>query len=102
MLRHYLRLALRQFRRNARYTAINMLGLALGFASCLALLFYVYDEVNFDRFHNEADQVYRIHRQYQDVQASATVGYPVLPAILDRFRPSALVRGSWITGLSPY
>ncbi len=85
MLRHYLRLALRQFRRNGRYTAINMLGLALGFASCLALLFYIHDEVRFDHFHSDADQVYRIHRQYQDVQASATVGYPVLPAILDRF-----------------
>ena len=85
MLRQNLRLALRYFRRHTRYTLINMLGLALGFASCLALLFYVYDELTFDRFHSEADQIYRIHRQYQDVQASATVGYPVLPAIRDRF-----------------
>jgi len=46
----YLAAALRNLLRNRVYTAINLFGLALGFAAALLIALYVRDELSYDRF----------------------------------------------------
>jgi putative ABC transport system permease protein len=46
------------------FSLINILGLAMGIASCLVILFWVEDELNYDRFHNHADRIYRLERKW--------------------------------------
>lgn len=60
MLLNYLKIALRTFKRQAGYTGINIVGLAIGLAACLFIGLYVRHELSFDRFHAHADQTYRI------------------------------------------
>lgn len=56
---YFLRLSIRYlFRKNLVYTLINIVGLAIGFASFLVAILYSADELSFDDFH--ADQVYRL------------------------------------------
>ena len=62
MLKNYLKIALRTLGRYRGYTSINVGGLALGMACCLLIMLYVRDELSFDRFHDKADQIYRIER----------------------------------------
>ena len=41
---------------------IKLSGLALGIACCLVLFLYVQHELSFDRFHEKADHIYRVHQ----------------------------------------
>ncbi|SDL28931.1 putative ABC transport system permease protein [Catalinimonas alkaloidigena] len=68
MFKNLLKVALRNLRRERGYTAINVLGLTLGIASALFILLYVVDELSFDRFHANADRIYRVatHIKEQD------------------------------------
>ena len=59
MLKSYARIAYRTLNRHKGYTAINVLGLAVGMAACLLIGLYVQDEVSYDRFHPKADRIYR-------------------------------------------
>ncbi len=60
MLKNYFLIALRNLRKHRFYTAINILGLAIGIASCLIIVLYVKDELSFDRHHEGADRIYRV------------------------------------------
>lgn len=61
MFRNYLKIALRNLWKNKGYSAINIIGLAVGLATCLLILLYVWDELSFDKFHAKADRIYRIN-----------------------------------------
>jgi putative ABC transport system permease protein len=45
MIRNYIKTAVRTLTKNKGFTAINVLGLALGLAACLLIVFYVFDEL---------------------------------------------------------
>lgn len=66
MLKNYLTIAFRHLMRNKIYSAINILGLAVGIACCLVILLYVNDELSYDTFHKDGDQIYRmaLNRKY--------------------------------------
>ncbi len=60
MLKNYFKIALRHLFREKIFSLINISGLAIGFA-CTALMFlWVTDELNFDDFHNNKNQIYRV------------------------------------------
>ena len=60
MLKNYLKIALRNLRRQPGYAVINVVGLAVGLACFLLIVLYVQDERRFDRFHEKADRLYRV------------------------------------------
>ncbi|MCG8606906.1 ABC transporter permease, partial [bacterium] len=60
MLKHYIKIASRNLRRNGGYTFLNATGLAIGMACCLFILLYVQDELSYDRFHVKGERIYRI------------------------------------------
>ncbi|MDB6009542.1 MAG: transporter permease, partial [Gammaproteobacteria bacterium] len=60
MLRNYLAAALRNLFRNRAYAAINICGLALGFAAVILIALFVRDEYSFDRFFPASDRVYLV------------------------------------------
>ena len=60
MLKNYMMVALRTLRRQKGYAAINIVGLAVGLACCLLIGVYVYHEATYDRFHQNADRIYRL------------------------------------------
>lgn len=53
--------AFRSLMKNKGFTLINVLGLALGLAVCLLIVFYVVDELNYDTYNSKADRIYRIN-----------------------------------------
>ncbi len=62
MLINYIKIACRNLFRQKGYSAINILGLTLGLATALFIFLWVYDEVSFDRFHSNLDQIYRVEQ----------------------------------------
>jgi putative ABC transport system permease protein len=61
MIRNYIKTAVRTLTKNKGFTAINVLGLALGLAACLLIVFYVFDELSYDRFNIKADRIFRVN-----------------------------------------
>ncbi|SEM56877.1 putative ABC transport system permease protein [Mucilaginibacter gossypiicola] len=61
MFRNYLKTAFRTLRKNVGFTVINILGLALGLATCLMIVLYVADELSYDRFNDKANRTYRVN-----------------------------------------
>ncbi|MEM6647152.1 MAG: ABC transporter permease [Bacteroidota bacterium] len=61
MFKTYLIIALRHLKRHLGYSAINILGLAVGLAACLLIGLFVAQKLAYDRFHPDADRIYRVY-----------------------------------------
>ncbi len=66
MINNYLKIAWRNLIRNKNYSVINILGLAVGLACFMLIMLYVQDELGYDDFHENGDQIYRmaLERKY--------------------------------------
>ena len=63
MLKNYLTLTLRRLRRHKGYTFINIAGLAIGIAACLLIGLFLQHELSYDRYHANADRLFRVVHQ---------------------------------------
>jgi putative ABC transport system permease protein len=59
----YVKIALRKIKRHKGFSLINIAGLAIGMAACILILIWVQDELSYDRFHKNADQIFRINTE---------------------------------------
>lgn len=60
MFRNYLKIALRNIFKHKAYSVINITGLSVGITCCLLIFGYVNNETSYDRFHKNADRIYRL------------------------------------------
>ncbi|GHM98747.1 ABC transporter permease [Cytophagales bacterium WSM2-2] len=60
MFKNYFTVALRNLVKHKFFSVINIFGLTVGIASCLLIFIYVTDEVSYDKFHVNAENIYRI------------------------------------------
>ncbi len=60
MIRSYLKIALRTFKRNQLISAINLFGLTFGLAVAALIVLYVQNELTYDVYHKDSEQIYRI------------------------------------------
>ncbi len=58
MFSNYLKITLRNIRRHKAYSFINIAGLALGIACCVLIMLWVQDELSYDRFHENVEDLY--------------------------------------------
>ncbi|MFK7843986.1 MAG: ABC transporter permease [Rhodothermales bacterium] len=65
MLKSYLKIAFRFLKRHKAYAFINISGFAVGMASCLLIFMLIKHEWSYDRFHENADHIYRTSIAYQ-------------------------------------
>src|SRR5690606_14384750 len=57
----YLKIAWRNLIKNKTFSFINIFGLAIGLSSFMLIALYVVDEKSYDKFHDNAADIYRIH-----------------------------------------
>ena len=61
MFKNYLKVALRNLWKNKTFSALNIVGLAIGLGCFLLIALYVLDELSYDRYPNRAGDIYRIN-----------------------------------------
>jgi len=96
MFKNYLKIAFRNHVKNKAYAFISIFGLAIGMAVCILLMLYVQHELSYDRFHINADNIYRLcnpEHPYHSPQ-TAKILADNLPEIKNYAR--ILVRGEQI------
>ena len=60
MIKNYFLIAFRNIRKNIGFSLINILGLSIGITATLLILLWVQDELSFDRFHENAKNLYQV------------------------------------------
>jgi len=60
MFKNYFKIAFRNLSRNRAFSFINIFGLAVGLATCLLILLYIFDESRYDQHHKNVDRLFRI------------------------------------------
>jgi len=60
MIKNYFVITWRNIKRNKGFSFINITGLAVGMAACLLILLWVRDELGFNRFHENVDNIYLV------------------------------------------
>ena len=80
----------RLVKRNPTYTAINYIGLVVGFGCVVFIAFWIKNELSYDKFHQNADNIYRVHRYFYDANGTENlhlqyVAPPISPLLKDEF-----------------
>jgi putative ABC transport system permease protein len=60
MFKNYFKTAFRNLSRNKIYSFINISGLSIGLACAMLIMLYVKDEVSFDKYHKNINNIYRV------------------------------------------
>lgn len=60
MIKNYFKIAWRNLLKNKTFSLINIAGLSIGLACTMLILLYVKDEISFDKFHKNVNNIYRI------------------------------------------
>ncbi len=88
MFKSYLKIALRNIRRQKAFSIINITGLAIGMACCILILLWVQDELDYDTFHSEENRIYRLIKQDPDakgITGGSTLPYALVPLLKNEF-----------------
>jgi len=63
MIKNYTKITFRNLKKHKFYSFISITGLAIGIACCLIIFLWVQNELGYDRFHENAGDLYRIYQE---------------------------------------
>src|SRR5215831_12804728 len=92
MLRNYIKIAFRNLRKYKFISFINLFGLTMGLTCCLLILAYIVNELSFDRYNKQAENIYRVTRTFRNPDTKAislqlsTVAPPFGPLLKNDFK----------------
>lgn len=76
MLSNYLKIAFRNLLRNKAYSLINIGGLTVGLACSVLIFLFIQDELSFDKFHQDYEQIYQLKANKQIGEFKAYMDFP--------------------------
>lgn len=88
MVKNFFKIAIRNLLKYKTYTFINIAGFAVGLASCIVILLYISYELSYDKFHDKAENIYRVTAKGKVANNEfnlAVIGPPVAKALLNDF-----------------
>jgi putative ABC transport system permease protein len=87
MLKNYFKIAFRNLVKNRAYSFLNIAGLAVGMAGVMIITLYVRDELSYDRYHTNADRIYRVTISTEAAEMPSWIGTPAPlgPAFKQKF-----------------
>jgi putative ABC transport system permease protein len=62
MFLNFMKTAMRNLVKNKMFAFVNIIGLAVGLAASIMIAMWVFDELSYDRFHENSDRIYRVER----------------------------------------
>lgn len=71
MFKNYFKTSVRSIARNKLFSAINIIGLAISMSVCLLMISFISELLSYDKFHENADRVYRLKTDNQYLQSDS-------------------------------
>ncbi|MEJ7586264.1 MAG: ABC transporter permease [Ferruginibacter sp.] len=78
MIKNLLLVAIRNFKRDKGYSLLNIVGLTIGITFSLFLIFYIKDELSYDRYHKKADRIFRVNSYIKEAEKD-TMKWAITP-----------------------
>ena len=85
MIRNYFKIAFRNIIRNKVFASINILGLAVGMACFILITLWIQDELSYDKFHANKDNLYMLTIIHPNDVVDRNVPYALAPRLADEF-----------------
>ncbi len=88
MFSNYLKIALRNIKKQKVFSFINIIGLAVGLACCILMFLWINDELSFDKYHENYNELYRITTKIptsNEVTMTARTANAVGPALVEQY-----------------
>jgi len=79
MFKNYLKIALRTLMHQKVFSSINIVGLAIGLACGILLSLWIFDEISFDKFHENGESLYRVLENQSYSSQSMQVAVTPIP-----------------------
>lgn len=92
MVKNYFKIAWRNLKKNKFISFINLFGLTVGLTCCLLITIYILNELSFDRYNKNADNIYRIERTFLNPETGevslnlGAVAPPFAPLLQNDFK----------------
>ncbi|BFP42846.1 ABC transporter permease [Flavobacteriaceae bacterium GF1] len=75
MYKNYIKTAWRNLKKNVMFSSINILGLGMGIACFTLFLLFALNEFNYNRFHTNADRIYRVYEWTEGIKGRTPQGF---------------------------
>ena len=98
LLSSYLKTAIRNLARHRIYSAINIIGIAIGLAFCILTFLFVHNEWTYDTFHANTERIYRVYIKGRNERVHGVTPGPLGPALREAFPDLQTVRFTSRTG----
>ncbi|MBN1272856.1 MAG: ABC transporter permease [Candidatus Aminicenantes bacterium] len=84
MITHHIKIAARVFKKHKVFSFLNLFGLSVGMACCILIMLWVQDELSYDKFHKNAENIYKIIMRF-DGKWSSETPWAIAPALKNEF-----------------
>ena len=92
MIKNYFKIALRNLMKYKFISFINLFGLTVGLTCCMLILAYIVNELSFDKYNRNANNIYRVTRLFKNPETGApslnlaTIAPPFGPLLENDFK----------------
>ncbi|HXS57309.1 MAG TPA: ABC transporter permease, partial [Hanamia sp.] len=92
MIKNYFKIAWRNLKKNKFISFINLFGLTVGLTCCLLITIYILNELSYDRYNKNADNIYRVERTFLNPETGAlslnlgAIAPPFAPLLQNDFK----------------
>jgi putative ABC transport system permease protein len=102
MLKNYIKVAFRNLKKHKAFSIINILGLSVGLTCCILIGLYINEEMGYDKFHKDADNIYRFTRVFKSPDGStslhlSSLAPPFSPFLREEFPNEIEKIGRYVT-----
>lgn len=73
MIKNYFKLAFRNLLKHQFISFINLFGLTVGLTCCLLITTYIIDELSYDKYNKNADNIYRVTRTFKNTDGAVSL-----------------------------
>ena len=85
---NYIKVTIRNIIKNKTYSIINIIGLAIGITCSIVIMLLVQDELSYNNFHKNAENIYRVNKKYMignEVGYNLSTPFPLAETLKDKF-----------------
>ncbi|MEP6712015.1 MAG: ABC transporter permease [Ferruginibacter sp.] len=88
MIKNYLKIAWRSLLKYRHISAINLLGLTIGLTSCLLITIFIINELSYDRYNKNADNIYRVTRSFNNQDGVVSLNLSTIAPAFGYYMPT--------------
>ena len=88
MIKNYLKIAFRNLTKYKFISFVNLFGLTVGLTCCLLITIYILNELSYDKYNKNADNIYRVTRSFNNSEGVVSLKLSTVSAPFGYYLPT--------------